>query len=244
MGYHALVSTPVKPPPKHPSPWASLDPALTRSGLKFERRITILALAAGFPAVALCAFLLWYDGYSAQIQWTIDLLLVLLWLGIAFNLKTRIVRPLQTLSNILAAIREGDYSIRGRRALTGDALGEVMLEVNDLGQTLREQRLGAMEATALLRTVMAEIDVAVFAFDGEQRLQLVNRAGERLLAQPSARLLGRTAEELGLSACLNSTGSAPQTMQMVFPGGVGRWDIRRSTFREGGAQHQLLVLTD
>ena len=138
-------------------------------------------------------------------QWTIDLLLVLLWLGIAFNLKTRIVRPLQTLSNILAAIREGDYSIRGRRALTGDALGEVMLEVNDLGQTLREQRLGAMEATALLRTVMAEIDVAVFAFDGEQRLQLVNRAGERLLAQPSARLLGRTAEELGLSACLNSS---------------------------------------
>jgi nitrogen fixation/metabolism regulation signal transduction histidine kinase len=119
-----------------------------------------------------------------------------------------------------------------------------MLEVNDLGQTLREQRLGAMEATALLRTVMAEIDVAVFAFDGEQRLQLVNRSGERLLAQPSARLLGRTAEELGLLACLNSSGSAPQTMQMVFPGGVGRWDIRRSTFREGGAQHQLLVLTD
>jgi signal transduction histidine kinase len=33
-------------------------------------------------------------------------------------------------------------------------------------------------------------------------------------------------------------------MQMVFPGGFGRWDIRRGTFREGGAQHQLLVLTD
>lgn len=33
-------------------------------------------------------------------------------------------------------------------------------------------------------------------------------------------------------------------MQMVFPGGFGRWDIRHSTFREGGAQHQLLVLTD
>ena len=94
-------------------------------------------MAAGFPAVGLCAFLLWYDGYSAQIQWTVDLFLVLLWLGIAFNLKQRIVRPLQTLSNILAAIREGDYSIRGRRALTGDALGEVMLEVNDALQALR-----------------------------------------------------------------------------------------------------------
>jgi nitrogen fixation/metabolism regulation signal transduction histidine kinase len=212
--------------------------------LKFERRVTLLALAAGFPGVALCGFLLWYNGYSAQVQWTIDLLLVLLWLGISFNLKQRIVRPLQTLSNILAAIREGDYSIRGRRAASGDALGEVMLEVNDLGQTLREQRLGAMEATALLRTVMAEIDVAVFAFDGEQRLQLVNRAGERLLAQPAARLLGRTSQELGLSECLTGPLAGPHTMQMVFPGGVGRWDVRRSTFREGGQQHQLLVLTD
>src|SRR4029079_16988002 len=106
-------------------------------------------------------------------------------------------------------------------------------------------RLGAMEATALLRTVMAEIDVAVFAFDGEQRLRLVNRSGEKLLAQPSARLLGRTSQELGLSECLNSASNGgPQTMQMVFPGGVGRWDVRRSKFRDSGAPHQLLVLTD
>ena len=239
------MNTPAKLP-KNVSTISSLDPALKRGGrLKFEKRITLLALAAGFPAVVLCALLLWYDNYSARFQWTVDLFLVLLWLGIAFNLKQRIVRPLQTLSNILAAIREGDYSIRGRRAAVGDALGEVMLEVNDLGETLREQRLGAMEATALLRTVMGEIDVAVFAFDGNQRLRLVNRAGEKLLAQPTMRLLGRTSNELGLASCLNrAEGGGHQTMQMVFPGGVGRWDIRRSTFREGGAQHQLLVLTD
>jgi nitrogen fixation/metabolism regulation signal transduction histidine kinase len=232
--------------PQKPESFHALEQQLGHRGrIKFEGRVTLLSLAAGFPAVGLCAFLLWYDNYSAQVQWTIDLLLALLWLGISFNLKQRIVRPLQTLSNILAAIREGDYSIRGRRALSGDALGEVMLEVNDLGQTLRNQRLGAMEATALLRTVMAEIDVAVFAFDGEQRLRLVNRSGEKLLAQPSARLLGRTSQELGLSECLNSASNGgPQTMQMVFPGGVGRWDVRRSTFREGGAPHQLLVLTD
>lgn len=237
---------PVPKPAKHISTITSLDPSIRRgSRLKFEKRVTFLALAAGFPAVCLCAFLLWYDDYSARVQWTADLFLAIFWLSIAFNLKQRIVRPLQTLSNILAAIREGDYSIRGRRAAMGDALGEVMLEVNDLGQTLREQRIGALEANALLRTVMAEIDVAVFAFDGDQRLQLVNRAGERLLAQPSTRLLGRTSSELGLAACFSrEEGEGPHTMQMVFPGGFGRWDIRHSTFREGGAQHQLLVLTD
>lgn len=245
MSYHTLVSTPLRST-KNVQSLSTLDPTIKSGGrIKFERRVTLLALAAGFPAVGLCAFLLWFDNYSAQVQWTVDLLLTLLWLGISFNLKQRIVRPLQTLSNILAAIREGDYSIRGRRATSGDALGEVMLEVNDLGQTLREQRLGAMEATALLRTVMAEIDVAVFAFDGDQRLRLVNRAGEKLLAQPSARLLDRTSKELGLDGCLNRPeGSVPYTLQMVFPGGVGRWDVRRSIFREGGAPHQLLVLTD
>ena len=187
--------------PKKEPTFSSLDPALKRGRLRFERRVTLLALAAGFPAVVLCVLLLWLNGYSGRLQWTIDLFLVIGWLSVAFNLKQRIVRPLQTLSNILAAIREGDYSIRGRWASSGDALGEVMLEVNELGQTLREQRLVALGATALLRTVMAEIDVAVFAFDGEQRLRLVNRAGEKLLAQPSARLLGRTSAELGLAQC-------------------------------------------
>ena len=245
MVYHSGVSSSTKPQ-KHVTPISSLDPALRSGGkLKFEGRVTLLSLVAGFPAVALVVFLLWYDNYSGRVQWTVDLLLVIFWLGVSFNLKQRIVRPLQTLSNILAAIREGDYSIRGRRASIGDALGEVMLEVNDLGQTLREQRLGAMEATALLRTVMSEIDVAVFAFDGNEHLRLVNRAGERLLAQPATRLLGRTSGDLGLAACLNgSEGESPQTMQMIFPGGFGRWDVRRSTFREGGAQHRLLVLTD
>ena len=154
VSYHCDVSTPQKG-----TSFSTLDPGVGRkTRLKFEKRVTLLSLAAGFPGIALCAFLLWYGGYSAQVQWTVDLLLVLLWLGISFNLKQRIVRPLQTLTNNHAAIREGEFSNRGRRAHSGDALGEVMLEVNDQGQTLREQRLGANEATALLRTVMAEND--------------------------------------------------------------------------------------
>src|ERR1043165_824116 len=201
MGYHKPVSTP--PNKKSPTTFSHLDPALRGRHFKFEGSVTALALAAGFPGVAICAFLLWFDGYSPRVQWTVDLLLIFFWLAISAYLKNRVVRPLQTLSNILAAIREGDYSIRGRRAASGDALGEVMLEVNDLGSTLRGQRLGAMEATALLRTVMAEIDSAIFAFDPAQQLRLVNRAGERLLAQSESRLLGRTSEELGLSECLN-----------------------------------------
>ena len=136
-------------------------------------------------------------------QWTLTVLIVGAWLGFALAVRERVVFPLQTLSNLLGALREGDFSVRGRSPRPDDALGEVMREVNTLGSTLREQRLGALEATTLLRTVMREIDVAIFAFDEHQRLRLVNRAGERLLAAPPERLLGQTADELKLEACLD-----------------------------------------
>src|SRR5216117_1076855 len=146
------------------------------------------------------------------------------------------------MSNLLAALREGDYSIRARGARADDALGEVLLEVNTLGETLRVQRLGAFEATALLRTIMAEIDVAVFTFDPDRRLRLVNRTGENLLGQPMDKLLGRNADDLGLAACYDVDEDEPLTLS--FPGGSGRWGMRRSTFREHGLPHELVVLTD
>ena len=168
--------------------------------------------------------------------------MVLFWLGSTFALRERVVRPLQTLSNMLAALREEDFSIRARGAGTDDALGLALFEVNSLGQTLREQRLGALEATALLARVMEEIDVAVFAFDETRSLQLVNRAGEHLLSEPAERLVGRSAEEVGLAECLD--GEAPRMLDATFPGGAGRWQLRRGTFRQGGRPHQLLVLAD
>jgi len=207
-----------------------------------ERRVFWMALAAGFPAVLISLLMLWLGDYTPKVQWTLTLLIVCFWWGFAFSLRERVVRPLQTLSNLLSALREGDYSIRARGARDDDALGEVAREVNALGETLREQRLGALEATALLRKVMVEIDVAIFTFDGEQRLRLVNRAGERLLGRRAERLLGGTAVELGLVECLQ--GEPSRTLQMNFPGGFGRWGLRRSTFREGGLPHQMLVITD
>ncbi len=139
-------------------------------------------------------------------------------------------------------MREGDYSIRGRVDNPKEPMGEVMLQVNAMAATLRDQRLGALEATALLRKVMEEIDVAVFAFDPQQSLRLVNRAGERLLAQPAERVLARDATSLRLAEYL--AGEPEQTIQRSFAGTNGRWGIRRSQFREGGVPHQLLVVTD
>jgi two-component system nitrogen regulation sensor histidine kinase NtrY len=210
--------------------------------LTYERRIQLLAVAAGLPGSAIALILLWTGDYSSRTAWTLGLLIVSLWLGFALSLRQRVVFSLQTLSNLLAALREEDFSVRGRDAQRDDAMGEVMIEVNALSETLREQRLGALEATALLRTVMEEIDVAIFTFDNETKLRLVNRAGERLLARPLERLLGFTAGELGLGACLE--GEQARTMELSFPGGSGRWGMRRGSFRQAGLPHHLVVLSD
>jgi PAS domain S-box-containing protein len=210
--------------------------------LLYERRILLLALCAGLASTVVALILLWSGGYSSKLQWTLTVLMILTWLSFAFTAQSRVVFPLRTLSNLLAALREGDFSIRARGANEGDALGEVLREVNALGETLRQQRLGALEATALLRKVMEEVDVAVFAIDGNGALRLVNRAGERILNQPEERLLGGNAAELGLAEYL--TGETPRIEQIAFPGKSGRWEIHRGNFREAGLAHQLLVITD
>ena len=170
-----------------------------RRRLTYERRITLLAVLAGAPGVALALVLLWTGDYSLRLQWTLTVLLVGAWGLLVATLRERTIRPIQTLANLLSALHEGDYSMRPADGPTDDALGLAFREVQALGRTLREQRLGALEATALLRKVMAEIDVAVFTFDHQRKLRLVNRAGERLMARPAERLLGRTIEELGLA---------------------------------------------
>jgi nitrogen fixation/metabolism regulation signal transduction histidine kinase len=201
-----------------------------------------MALAAGLPGVLISLVLLWSGDHSPKVRWTLTVLMLLVWSGVAFSLRQHVVFPLQTLSNLLAGLREGDSSIRARGADSTDPLGEVMLEANLLAQTLRDQRLDALEATALLRKVMLEIDVAVFAFDADERLRLVNRAGERLLGEPQPRLLNAPASELRLAGCLRD--DTPPVVEMAFPGGSGRFEVRRSQFRQGGLPHHLLVLSD
>lgn len=207
-----------------------------------ERRLQWLALLAGFPAVLVCSIILWTGDYTPKVQWTLGVFIYGVWLGCGVAVRERVASPLRTLANLLEAIREGDYSIRARGARGEDALGEVMQQVNAMGATLRLQRLGAMEATTLLRKVIEEIDVAIFAFDADHRLKLINPAGERLLAQTAERIMNLPASEVGLEDLLE--GEASRTVQRTFRGAAGRWGITRSSFREGGLPHQLVVITD
>lgn len=216
-----------------------------KARMTYEKRIVLMTLGAAVPATLVALVLLWTGDYSSRVQWTLTTVILGCWLGFALALREHIVMPLQTLSNLLGALREEDFSLRARGAASDDAMGEVLKEANALSETLHQQRLGAEEASALLRTVMDEIDVAIFAFDREQRLRLVNKAGEVLLGKRAERIAGESAEELGLAECL--TGEPQRTLERSFPGKPdqsARWGLRRSRFREGGLPHHLIVLAD
>lgn len=207
-----------------------------------EHRILVALLLGGLPAVLLAGLALWRLPGDPLLRGGAWLAAVAAWLACAAAVRSRAAFHLRTVGNLLAALREGDYSFRARRGGRGDAWGELILELNQLAETLREERAGGVEASALLGKVMAEIDVAVFACDPEGRLQLVNRAGERLLGASAAQVTGRKAVELGLGDAL--AGAPERAIALDLPGGGGRFELRRGRFRQHGRPHTLLVLSD
>ena len=213
-----------------------------RPRLSYETRLLLLSLAGGALPMALSWYALDRTVADVGLRHTIQWVMVGIWLACGFLVRERVARPLQTLSNMLSAMREGDTSIRARGADPETPMGLAMFEVNALTETLRRQKLEAIGATVLLSRVMDSIDVAVFAFDPERRLRLVNREGEELLGEPSVRALGRDAASLGLLQALD--GETPRLVELQFPTRTGRWELRRGSFRQEGRPHELLVLSD
>jgi two-component system, NtrC family, nitrogen regulation sensor histidine kinase NtrY len=229
--------------PLHPFSSISLTTSPpARSKLNFDARITLMTLLISAPGVVVAEIFLWFSGHSVEFKWTITLVLALAWMIGTSALHGQVIRPLQTLSNMVAAIREDDFSFRLRGGSRDDSLADLIYEINALATRLQQQKVSALEATALLKKVLMEIDVAVFTFDQQQHLTIVNRAGEQLMGRIAPRMLGLTAQELGLAEFLQST--EPQTVQMTFPGKHGRWAISHTSFRENGVPHQLLIVSD
>jgi two-component system nitrogen regulation sensor histidine kinase NtrY len=212
------------------------------SRLNFEHRVLLRAFLISLPSVVLSAVLLWRSDLTHLTRWTVLVLLAVFILITAISLRNLVLRPLQTLSNMLSAIREEDYSVKARGGGHHDALGQLVLETNALAEALRDRQDRDIEASALMKQVMTEIDVAIFIFDLSGNLRMVNRAGEQLLAQPSEQILGHDAAELGLDQYLKAADL--RDVQASFGGREGRWQIHTRAFRERGVPHTLLFVSD
>jgi nitrogen fixation/metabolism regulation signal transduction histidine kinase len=222
---------------------------LGRSGqrLSFERRLRIWLGCLGVPLFALVALEMRWRHIDPSIQWIALPSLAIAWLFAVSMILEQIVRPLQTLANVVAALREDDYSFRARGGRRNDAMGDLALEINALAGMLQVQRLGAMEAMALVERVMKSMQSPVLAFDPEGKLKLLNAAAERafnLRAQGAGASAGAkpAANKLDLDRLLraedNELLSVSNTQQSA------RWVVKRTSFRLRGVPHALFVLSD
>jgi two-component system, NtrC family, nitrogen regulation sensor histidine kinase NtrY len=204
------------------------------------RRAWLFCFLLALPTFLFAGILLWQQHVTTAPALLLLFCLLIYLLLIAGSLVEGMMRPLQTLSNVVSSLREGDYSFRARGAGSADAFGELAGEINALADLLQKQRVRSLEATALLARILEVMHAPLFAFDRENSLQLVNNAGAQLLGRPLARCFGHSARELGLDGLL---ASADQSIHS-FGNRPSRWLLRKALFRQEGVPHTLLLLAD
>jgi nitrogen fixation/metabolism regulation signal transduction histidine kinase len=209
---------------------------------RFERRLLFSVLLTGAPGVILSLVLLWSSNYSLDHKLEGSALVVLLCLGLSFSVQSNVVNSLRALSNVISAVKDEDFSFLATKAVPGDALGELALEINSLSRALGEERLASLEAVGLLRKVMAEAGAIIFAFSPENRLRIINRAGTRFLGKLEEEVLNRTAQELGIEDLVE--GPASEVISRMDAGAEKRWIVRRAAFRQSGEPHRLVLLAE
>ena len=207
-----------------------------------ELALTLLVLTGAVPAVVLAGIFIIRTSLPTELTWTLVVVVLVAWFGAASAARQMTMRSLNLIANLLGALREGDYSIRGLNAPEGSSMAMVMREVNDLGAILQRGRTEAVESTALLTHVMEEIAVAVFAFDPTGQLLLVNKAGEKLLGKSNEDAVGLAASSIGFDEYL--TGDARRLIDRSSGGRRSRFEMSRAMFYRDGRPHQLVVLTD
>ncbi len=213
-----------------------------RHRLLYENRISLYSFLVALPALLVSGILVWLQPWTVGSRVALIGAELFVWWLLALALQEQTIRPLQTLANVIGSLREEDYSFRARNATPDDALGELSLEVNALADMLSMEKVKTIEATALLQRVVDEIDAPLFAFDPASAVQLVNPAGAHLLRQSQKQLIGRKASEVGLDSCLTSENET--VVELHVAESRVRWLLRRSSFRQHGVPHTLIVLSD
>ena len=206
----------------------------------FERTVVLRAALVAAPGVIFAAAAL-YDLRWPNYAKVLALLSTLCATGFFIRrFVPQLFYPINTATNLLEALREGDYTLRA--TTRPGALGTLVSKVNLLAETLKSERLRAQEAGALLNKVLDEVDVSVLAFDEDAVLRLANKSALALFRIRPKDIGQINAHDLALAEFLG--GAAERVEPQGFPGGQGRFEVHRRTFRDRGREHQLLVMSD
>ena len=210
--------------------------------IRFSKRIIRYALLMLLPPVLTTLTLLYFGDFKLKV-WITAITFIAVVSAIFYRwLLTSVFRPLQSASNLISALREGDFSMQARPSSTQDALGGLYEEIDRLADDLKQTHQQSVDSEILLRGVMNYIDVAVFAFDGRGIMTLINRAGCDLLNTTAEIAVGKPASCFNIEHLIETRELMP--FRHSFPTQSGRWSIRRTEFRENGVPHVLVMIQD
>lgn len=163
-------------------------------------------------------------------------------LALASFVGARVLGTLSTVSDLLGALREGDFGMRGRVRHGHDPLQDLIADVNLLSDALREGRRKRTETSRFLGKTLTALRDPVFVADEGDRLRLINPAARMLIGAERRAVMGHDLKSLGLAEAL----AAPDNgvFNWRFPGGSGRWAVRRAAWYSDGREHRLIMLHD
>lgn len=199
-------------------------------------------LMVSIPFSLLSLALLWTHDMSVEWQWTLTTLIVLMLVWLPLFLHHRLMGALRSISNAVLSLKDGDFSISLEAEQYHGVLRQTVVGLNELTAQLYNSRTDAAETHELLKKVMRQIDVAVMTFNSEFQLMRINDKGLQLLGQSREAVIGQSAEDLGLSACMAGHDERTEVFEHIAPQNV--WQLRRSNFREKGKNHVLVTLAD
>jgi nitrogen fixation/metabolism regulation signal transduction histidine kinase len=225
-------------PEPEPKPRKRLPLGRTNRRLSYERRIHLWLIALTAPSVLALGAITYVATRSLTSSAAATAAAAVLIAIAAAYFFDQLIRPLQTLANVVAALREDDFSFRARGARRGDALGDLALEINALASTLQTQRAAARDALTLVERVINSMQSPVLAFDAAGALRLLNPAAAEAFRLTRRLAIGQFAQQLRLEPLLHSADEDLYTTLNT------RFSIRRTTFRLNGIPHTLFVLSD
>lgn len=216
----------------------------------FESQLTRLSLITSVPLLLILISVMIFSEISIYLILLVAFISCILITYCNFRIYQKSEYQFRSLSNLLEAMTQGDYSLRARSAKgsnkTDGALDELVDSINGLANRLSQQRIASVESQLLLNTVIEHIDVAILALTEQNEISFVNPAAEKLLQlgqpknqqHPQLNLVEQLISAQKLSAGRN------QVVELLLGPHRGKFNLHIEEFRQTGKQHKLLFITD
>lgn len=208
----------------------------------FEAQLTQLSLVSSIPLLLLLLWVMIYAHVSIWLTLLVALIGGLLVIYTSYRIHQKSAYQFRSLSNLLEAMIQGDYSLRARSDESNSALDELVVSINGLAQRLSSQRTESVESQLLLSTVIEHIDVAIVALNEANNIRFLNPAAKNLLQLGQEDSNATLLEQLSVVQSFSS--GHHQVVELSLGRQQGRFNVHVEEFRESGLQHKLLFITD